>query len=81
MRLSKAKWFGPWTGSGRGVSPLFLGIVPTSKEGWIALAVYAAALWGGTGIPNLSLQTMLAIMIAATLAMAVLVAFTYGPRD
>jgi len=81
MRLSKAKWFGPFIGSGRGASPLVFGVIPTSKEGWIALAVYAVALWGGTGIPNLSLPAILAIMIAFTAAMAIVIAFTYGPRQ
>jgi hypothetical protein len=68
-------------GSGRGISPLVFGIVPTSREGWIALAVYAVALWGGMAIPNLPLQAMLAIMFVTTLAMAVVVAFTYAPRN
>jgi hypothetical protein len=33
------------------------------------------------GIPGFSDQAMLAIMFSSTVVMAVVVAFTYGPRD
>ena len=76
MKKSKHKWFGPaHTGDDGPKLVLFVLFTPTSREGWVAIALHAILFIGAAG---LQLPVRVGIILLATLALAVVVAKTYG---
>lgn len=79
MKKSKHKWFGPaHTGDDGPKVVLFVLFTPTSREGWVAIVLHAVVFIGAGAMPGLQLPLRVGIILLATLALAIVVAKTYG---
>ena len=73
------RWFGPKSGSGRGLSAAAGGLSPASWQGWILVLLLIAVIVGVGAFPDIGATTAWIVSGAAVALFLVVAALTYGP--